>query len=676
MPRMNQGGVEKGVLDLASWFKDRMVVISGGGRLVPALEKLGAVHYTLPVYRKSLLTLLLIPQVRRIIRQENISIVHARSRVPAWIGFFATRGMDVHFITTAHGMYSPHFFSRIMTWGKMVICPSKVIVRHLIDRFNVNEEKIRVISRWVDLDLFSFRSPRQRRSANTVLTVGRIAPSKGFEYLIEAFRKVVRSNPYLTLEIVGEAEKSRQKYLTYLKSLVHRYSLDYNVKFLGYRHDIASLLDQATMLVMPSVVEEAFGRVVIEAFAKGVPVIATKVGALEEIIEDGKDGLLVFPRNSEALAEAVLKLLQDHSLADSLAANARQKAEQSYSFAYCARQIEDAYRQACSTTRMLVIKLSSLGDIILGIPSLKALKEAYPSGTITLLTLKKYAGLFYDCPYVDKVMGLDDDYKSMPNILSLAGHLIQEGFDYIIDLQNNRASHLLSFLSFPRRSFGYDRKMGFLLSSREKISQQPLSPVDSQEKILRLLGVSIRDKKLCFWPMQPCALSSLGVDASLPLIGINVSASPKWQSKNWPVAHIRKLIEFIDRELPGYSVVLTGDRASLPVGRQLENSLKTSSLNLCGKTTVCDLVCVLRSLKAFITQDTAPLHMAQALGVPTIALFGPTDPARHSVQEPHLHVLWKKMPCSFCYKPKCENNLCMHKISPQEVFAKLKDILR
>ncbi len=675
VPRMNQGGVEKGVLDLAAYFKNRMVVISGGGRLVPELKKHGAVHYTLPVYRKSLLSLLLIPKVRRIIRQEKVLIVHARSRVPAWIGFFATRGLEAHFLTTAHGMYSPHFFSRVMTWGKLVICPSKVIVRHLIDHFNINEDKVRIISRWVDPDRFFFRSPRQRRTANTVLTIGRIAPSKGFEYLIEAFRKVVRSNPYLVLNIVGEAEKSRQKYFTYLKSLVHRYSLDYNVKFLGYRSDIAALLDEAAMLVMPSVVEEAFGRVTIEAFAKGVPVVAAKVGALEEIIEDGKNGILVFPRNSEALAEAILKLLQDNALADSLAVNARQKAEQSYAFPYCARQIEDTYKQAGSTRRILVMKFSSLGDIILTVPSLKTLKEAYPSGSITLLTLKKYAGLFYDCPYVDKVMGVDDGYKRLPNLFSLANSLIGEGFDYIIDLQNNRASHLLSFLSFPRRSFGYDRKMGFLLSSREKIPREPLSPVDSQEKILRLLGLSISDKKLCFWPMQPCSLSSTGIEEARSLIGINVSASLKWQSKNWPAGHIRKLIELIERELPGYTVVLTGDQSAVPFSRQLESSLKSASFNLCGKTTVCDLVCLLRSLKAFVTQDTAPLHMAQALGVPTIALFGPTDPARHSVQEPHLRVLWKKMPCSFCYKPKCENNLCLQKITPQEVLTALKDIL-
>ena len=668
--------MEKGVLDLASYFREKMVVISAGGRLVPDLEKKGARHYRLPVNKKSLFTLLLIPRVRKIIKEEQIDIVHARSRVPAWVAFFATRGLDAHFVTTAHGAYSPHFFSKVMSWGKLVICPSKMIIRHMIDNFALNEDKVRMVSRWVDLDRFVYKGPGQRRTCNKIITVGRIAPSKGFEYLIEAFRKVVRSNPYLSLHIVGEAEKSRARYLTYLQSLVNRYSLTYNVKFLGYRSDIPAILDQASMLVISSVVEEAFGRVVIEAFAKGVPVVATKVGALEEIIENGKEGLLVFPRNSEALARAMLEILQDPVRASAMAKNARRKAETLYSFSHCAALTEAVYKEAAEIKKILVMKFSSLGDIILAIPALKAIKDAYPKSSLTLLTLKKYAGLFYDCPYVDKVVGVDDEYKKIRQLMSLAGHLIGESFDYIVDLQNNRASHLLAFFSFPRRSFGYDRKLGFLLAARAGIPKNAVSPLDSQNNILQLMGLTMKEKKLIFWDRKYSLSRFPEIKEKDRLIGINISASPKWSSKNWPLSHIRKLIEFLSRDYPAYKVVLLGDRSAANSAEKLESCLKDSGFNLCGRTTLNDLAAVLQRCSLFITQDTAPLHLAQALNIDTIALFGPTDPERHSVAGPHLHVLCKRLDCSFCYKPSCESGQCMKKITPQEVFSLVKKILK
>ena len=211
LPMMNIGGVERGVLDISKYSKDKIIVVSGGGRLVEELKKTGAVHYTLPVYKKSFFSLFLIGKIKKIIKNEKVEIVHARSRVPAWISFFATRNLDADFITTAHGAYSKHTFSEVMGWGKFVICPSKVIARHMTRNFGVEEEKIRIITRWVDLDKFKFKDPKERITSNSIVSIGRISPSKGFEYLIKAFREVIRTNPYLTLNIVGEPEKNKLK---------------------------------------------------------------------------------------------------------------------------------------------------------------------------------------------------------------------------------------------------------------------------------------------------------------------------------------------------------------------------------------------------------------------------------------------------------------------------------
>ena len=679
VPKMDLGGVERGVLDLAKYFKnkqDKIIVVSGGGRLVKDLEISQAKHYKLNVYRKSPISLFLIRKLRKIIEKENIDIVHARSRVPAWISFFATRNSTIDFITTAHGFYSKHFFSEVMGWGKFVICPSKAVGRHMQERFGVSSDKIVIINRWVDLDKFRFLEYKRRSQDISIICIGRISPSKGYEYLIEAIRRIVRTNPYVNLNIVGSPDTSKLKYLSHLKSLVTRYSLNYNVKFLGYCKDIGNLLARCHILVAPSVIEESFGRVIVEAFACGVPVIATKIKAFAEIIEDKKDGILVAPKDSGALSTAILDLLNNSNLASQIAVNARKKVERFYSFSKCISKIEEVYSQTKKLKRIMVIKISSLGDIILAIPSLKAIKDNFTKSIVTVLTLKKYAALFYFCPYVDKVISLDDNYKTLKYIFKITKELRRHNFDYIIDFQNNYSSHLITFLSFPQKSFGYSRKLGFLLTLPLKLTKERIGPLESQEKILSVLGVRFKDKRLTFWPTKEISLEHLGLFKKDNLIGINISASKKWLTKNWPVSHTIKFIELIHRELPHFKIVLVGEQDTIDLAKVLEAPFRAKLINLCGKTTLKDLIGVLRMLKIFISQDTAPLHLSCALGVQTIGLFGPTDPKRHAVASDNLHIIFKELPCSFCYKTKCKSNKCMDEITPKEVFLKVKEVLK
>jgi len=677
LPKLNVGGVERGVIDLAKYYKnkdDEIIVVSGGGRLVKELEELGAKHYTLNVFKKSILSLLSISKLRNIIKSENVDIVHARSRVPGWIAFFATRGTNAEFVTTAHGLYSVHFFSKVMAWGKVVICPSNVMARHMKNNFGVANDKISIIHRWVDLDKFKLVPFHSKPPKVLIVSVGRISPSKGYEYLIEAMRQVVRLNPYANLEIIGGADDSKQKYLSKLKTLVSRYSLDYNIKFLGHRSDVGGVLASAHMLVMPSVVEESFGRVIIEAFASGVPVIATQVGAIPEIIEDRKDGMIVVPRDPTALSGAIIELLKNPKIGEALSLEARKKVEEKYSLEFCASQIDSIYKATKNFKKIMVIKISSLGDIILIIPALKAIKKQFPNSSLTLLVLKKYSSLLHDCPYIDKIIGIDEDYKKLNNILELVKSLRNMGFDYVIDFQNNRASHLISFLSFPLKTFGFSRKLGFLLNVKAKFPKsRDVDPLSSQERILNLLGIAYNDKKLEFWPIQdhdiPSALKSG------KFIGINMSASSKWETKNWPIEHVKRLISIIAKEIPDFKVVLIGDKDSVSRALKIEESSKIKVINLSGKTSLRDLTGVIKRLSIFITPDTATLHLAQSLNVATIALFGPTNPASHTLKSDNLFVLNKNLDCSFCYKSKCKTCECMNQIFPSDVFAIIKKII-
>ena len=664
IPFLNVGGVERGVVDLVRYFKGsdiENIVISGGGTLAKEIQKEKVNHYCLGIYKKSPFSLLLINPLRKIIEKENIDIHHARSRVPAWIGFFASRATNASFITTAHGVYSNRFWSEPMAWGKFVICPSKIVARHMKENFGVAQEKIVIINRWVDLNKFKFTDYRHRLNNNTIVSIGRIAPAKGYEYLIESFKKLVRTNPYLILKIVGAPDKTKMNYYNYLKTLTKRFSLEYNVQFSGFREDVENVLKDARMLIASSIEDESFGRVIVEAFACGVPVIATRVGGFNEVIEDKVDGILVDPKDSNALTDSILSVIKDDALANGLVLNGRKKAENLYSMDKCLEQTRDVYKKTISFKRILAVKISSLGDIILSLPSLKAIKENFPDSKVNLLTSKKYSPFFY---------------KKLKNILELSKNLRRRSFDYIIDLQNSRASHLISFLSLPSFSFGFKLRWGGLLTKKVPYDTKD-NPLNSQEKILKLLGITLKQKKLVFWE-QKQETKPLLPDGSY--IGIAVCASSRWESKNWPVDNITHFIDMAEKNFPLFKIVLIGDKTTEKTAENIEANISNRVINLCGKISLSELPGVIKKLKAFITPDTATLHLACALNIPVIALFGPTDPRRHTIQSDNLRVCFKKdTPCLFCYQPECrqqkEHNACMEHITPSEVFHILKEIL-
>ncbi|HEX5664992.1 MAG TPA: glycosyltransferase, partial [Xanthomonadaceae bacterium] len=131
LPALETGGVERSALEIAAALVGaghRAVVVSAGGRLVPQLHELGAEHVELDIGRKSLLTLRRVPMLRRLLRDSAADVVHARSRLPAWIGWRALQGIPSghrpHFVTTVHGLNSPSRYSAIMTRGERVICVS------------------------------------------------------------------------------------------------------------------------------------------------------------------------------------------------------------------------------------------------------------------------------------------------------------------------------------------------------------------------------------------------------------------------------------------------------------------------------------------------------------------------------------------------------------------------
>ncbi len=696
LPYLDVGGVERGTVDLARYLTlngHKSVVVSGGGRLVRRLDEIGAWHYQLPVGRKSPVTaLLMVKRLSEIIRKENIDIVHARSRVPAIIGFIAAKITTKIFITTAHGYYNTHLASRAMSWGRFVIVASREMARHMIEDFGTPYDRIRLIPRGVNLDEFKFagrdsmtakdRAPKKRDFV--IGMISRITPLKGHTDFLRAVSMVARTTPAIKVLIVGEAPPSKARYREELEMLTRRLGISNIVKFMGAREDIPDILSELDVLVLPTKTPEAFGRVIIEAQAAGVPVVASRIGGIVDIIRDGENGLLSFPEDPRSIANAVSRLIKDEKAASSIAVKAREDVEKKYSLASMCEKTLEVYREALSLKKILVIKMSALGDVILSVPSLKAIREAFPGAVIKVLVELSSSDVFRGCPYINERIvyspkSRDAGFKGLINI---ASQLRKEDFDIVVDLQNNRKSHLLSFLSAAALRYGYDnKKWSFFLNKRVKDTGKAIDPLGHQLRTLKLLGIEKNDGVSELWPSKGDEawadnfLRENWANSRRLLVGVNIGASSRWQSKRWQTAYIAELC---DELATRYNIrtLLTGLSEDTETAKEIAGMSKSKPIIAVGKTDILQLASLIKRCRVYITTDSAPLHIAASMRTPFVALFGPTDPERHVPKTKAYKVLKSGIKCSPCYKPVCrKNNRCMKDIKVEDVLSVVEELL-
>lgn len=680
IPGLDVGGVETGTADLSRELVKRghrVVVVSGGGRMVKELLEANAKHIKLPVHKKSLFTIIkMIRRLEYIIKEENIDIVHARSRVPAIIAFFATRRTNAAFITTAHGYYSTHLLSRVMGWGRFVIVASTVIGRHMIEDFGVPRERIRFIPRGVDLEKFKFNpiDASHHKVEFKIGVVGRITPIKGHAFFLQAIARVARIFPKVKILIVGDAPEDKPEYKETLKSLINRLGIEKSVEFLGSRHDIPKIMSGLDLLVLPSVGQEAFGRVIIEAGASGVPVVATRVGGAVDIIEDGKTGLLVKPGDIIEMVDSIVRLLQDREFARNIAIEARKKVEKEYSLVRMAEETIKAYEEAIDRKKILVIKIGAVGDVILAVPSIRAIRNNFPKAFISVLVGSESRRVLKKCPYIDDIILYDrlGNDKGIKALLKLGSIIRRRAFDISIDLQNNRASHLLAWLGAVPKRFGYDRKWGFLLNGKLKYLKMGVGPVEEQFRVLKKAGINTigASRRLEIWPGREDfsyvenLLKNAWVREGQVLVGINIGGS--WKTKRWPLKCFAKLSDMLAAE--DIRVVITASKDEEGLANDFVEKARAKVINAAGRTSITQLAALIKRCKVFVTGDSAPMHIASSMGTDFIALFGPTDPRRHYEPTDKGVVVKKELSCSPCYKSDCKRVLCMEKIGVEEVF--------
>ena len=324
LPALDGGGVEQGTLDIAAALVrhgHRSLVISDTGRLVPRLLAGGSEHICWPIGHKSLFTLRLVPRLRRLLLAEQVDILHARSRLPAWIAWLAWRGMDPssrpRFVTTVHGLYSVNAYSAVMTKGERVIAVSKSARDYVLANYSgVAPNRIEVIHRGVDRTVF----PKQFRPNDDWLAAwqrqypflagrflitlpGRVSRRKGVDDFIAIVAALKRRGIPVHGLLVGAVPPAKKRLNKKLSETITAAGVGDAVTLTGYRSDVREIMAVSAAVLSLSRQPEAFGRTVNEALALGVPVAGYAHGGVGEQLESRFPQGCVTPLDQDAMVE-------------------------------------------------------------------------------------------------------------------------------------------------------------------------------------------------------------------------------------------------------------------------------------------------------------------------------------------------------------------------------------
>ena len=327
IPSMQSGGAEKSCIDVAAAIVrsgHQAYVATSGGLWTAEIIRAGGKVISLPLKSKNPLTIWRnAKRLAEIIREYDIDLVHARSRAPAWSGYWAAQKTGVPFMTTFHAAYKfngkmKQRYNSVMVKGERIIAISQYIAQHILDHYVVNPAKIRVIYRGTPLERFHPNMVQPERmikltkewqipdDKHLILMPSRLTRIKGHHVLLEALTKMPRKDYFC---IICGATPDRDHYQQELMELIVKYGLSDRVRIVGICADMPAAMRLAQLVVAPSLVPEGFGRIPVEAQAIGTPCVASAIGGHNEIMIDGETGWLVPPDDAQAMADAMNKAL-------------------------------------------------------------------------------------------------------------------------------------------------------------------------------------------------------------------------------------------------------------------------------------------------------------------------------------------------------------------------------
>lgn len=329
VPALDAGGAERSTLEIAQALVadgHRSIVVSSGGRLVERLAAGGSEHVELDVARKSLGSLGRAPKLRALFERERVDLVHARSRVPAWLAWFALRGWRgrPRFVTTAHGLNSPGFYSSVMTRGERVICVSNTVRDYLLRHYpRTDPARLVVIPRGIDPAQFPyghqpdatwrewfFAEFPQLAGAPLLTLPGRGTRLKGHADAIELVADLKARGIDTRLLLLGARQVGREAYVAELEQLAAARGVADRLAISAQRDDARDVYACSALVLQLSNKPESFGRTVVEAISLCRPVLGYDHGGVGELLADLYPAGRVPAGDRERLAERAAELLR------------------------------------------------------------------------------------------------------------------------------------------------------------------------------------------------------------------------------------------------------------------------------------------------------------------------------------------------------------------------------
>ena len=334
IPKLGYGGAETGCYDIAHYLPENnceSFIVTSGGELLKFIDKKKVKVIRLPVHSKNpILILFNSIALIGIILFNNISIVHARSRAPAWSCLLATKITGRKFVTTFHGTYNfsgkiKKFYNSIMVRSNLIIAGSNFIFSHIKENYSKyldEKQKLLVIFRGINVDYFDSTTKLEsdekkllkkweiEKDKKIILLPGRLTAWKGQEVFIEAINLVNIELGYEAFNgVILGSDQGRDLYKKKLIRLTEQYRMTKQVKFIDHCKDMALAYKISDIVVSASIEPEAFGRVAVEAQSMEKPIIASNIGGSNETVVDEKTGFLFDSNNAKSLSEKIIKIL-------------------------------------------------------------------------------------------------------------------------------------------------------------------------------------------------------------------------------------------------------------------------------------------------------------------------------------------------------------------------------
>lgn len=348
-PVLNAYGASKMLSQLACELKNLgytiIVASDNNDRFKSQFQRMGIKHYTVPFRpdRKNIFNFLVcLIRLSVIVRKEKITIIHSHHRWSSFVSFFVSRMFRIPLVTTYHGINSE---KRLLTlWGDTVISVSEDAKKHLIDYFKVTPNHIKVIHNGIKLpdtdwdDIKHNKNPKSNHNGGTTIAnIARMSPEKDQESLFMAMKIVLHDHPHARLLMVGTGPLENK-----LKRLAIELDMEGNIEFVGEVEKISDILAKIDIVVLTSLTE-GLPISILEALSFGIPVVATSVGDIPEIISDRTTGCLVPPKDPEGLANAINFMLSNYDAAMEMGQNGKKLVREKFSAKQMANETEKVY---------------------------------------------------------------------------------------------------------------------------------------------------------------------------------------------------------------------------------------------------------------------------------------------------------------------------------------------